>query len=262
MNRMHTRLTALMGLFALAALGSFLAGRALAQEKTVQHVPAGPHEVKVELKHSKVIHVQGNHLVTQLENGTLEAVLVPDDFRFHMDGQLLSVHDLHEGMMITEETITTTRPVIIKTVEVKNGTIWFANGPHISIRDENNKVHEYVIPEWSKVIINGEETSVYNLRKGMKVNTTIMTEEPVTFAEREGKTHVRHPMPATHAEMRETAPTRPEPSPMEARPAEPAQPEPEMNELPKTASPLPLVGLAGLLSLGAAFGVGLWRRLF
>lgn len=260
MNRMKTRFATVFGLMALAALGSFLAGRALAQEKTVEHVPAGPHEVKVELKHSTVVHVEGNQLVARLENGTLEAVQIPEDFRFHMDGQMLSVHELHPGMTLTEEVTTTVRPVIIRTVEVKNGTIWFANGTHISIRDENNKVHHYTIPEWSKVTINGDEMSVFDLRQGMKVNTTIMTEEPVNFVEREAKTRVQHPVPATREELREPTPT-PEPTVTEEPTAEPAPaPEAEVKELPKTASPLPLFGLGALLSLGAAFGLRRLRR--
>jgi LPXTG-motif cell wall-anchored protein len=34
------------------------------------------------------------------------------------------------------------------------------------------------------------------------------------------------------------------------------------NRLPKTASTLPLIGLAGLLALGSAFGIGALRRAY
>ena len=54
----------------------------------------------------------------------------------------------------------------------------------------------------------------------------------------------------------------PEPAP--AAPAPVAQPEPEPEPeppvLPKTASPLPAVGLVGLISLGLAGGVHALRR--
>lgn len=269
MNRMRTRLTSLFGLLTLVALGSFLAGSAIAQEKKVERLPAGQHEVSVELNHSTVVHVEGNHLVARLENGTLEAVQVPDDFRFHVDGGTLSVHELKPGMMITERVTSTTTPMIIRTVEVKNGTIWYANPPHLSIRDANNKVHMYTVPEWAKVIVEGEETSVFALRKGMKINTTIMTEEPVTYVERESKTMVRHPAEQAKAEPVPTP--RPEPTRSVTRPAtppvtppaeQPVAAEPAMNELPETASPLPLIGLVGLLSLAASFGLRRFRKSF
>jgi hypothetical protein len=261
MNRMRTRLSSLFGLLTLVALGSFLAGSAIAQEKKVEHIPAGPHEVSVELNHSTVVHVEGNHLVARLENGTLEAVQVPEDFRFHIDSQTLSVHQLKPGMIITERVTSTTKPMIIRTVEIKNGTIWFANPPHITIRDANNKMHEYTVPEWAKVIVNGEETSVFDLRKDMKINTTIMTEEPVTYVERETKTVVRHPAEEAKAEPVPTP--RPEPRQPVTRPAPPpTAPEPAVNELPETASPLPLIGLIGLLSLAASFGLRLFRKSF
>lgn len=258
MNCKRTKLTSLFVLLALAALGSFLAGSATAQEKQVQHIPAGPHEVNVELNHSTVVHVEGNHLVVRLENGTLEAIQVPEAFRFHLGDRQLSVHELQPGMIVSERVVSTSKPMTIRTVEIKNGTIWHANPPHISIRDENNKVHLYTVPEWAKVTIDGEETSVFNLRKGMKINTTIMTEEPAIFVERESKTTVRHPAPASRHELRNVEP-QPKRTPVETRPTEP-EPEPAMERLPETASPLPLIGLVGLLSLGASFGLRLLRK--
>ena len=43
--------------------------------------------------------------------------------------------------------------------------------------------------------------------------------------------------------------------PVEVANSEPAPAEPQAAELPQTASSLPLVGLVGLLSLGACFGL-------
>ena len=72
------------------------------------------------------------------------------------------------------------------------------------------------------------------------------------------------PAPAPPAEpvaAAPPAPPAPEPAPQTAQqaPAEPPRPVAQA-PLPNTASPLPLVGLIGLLSLSAAFGMRLRRR--
>jgi LPXTG cell wall anchor motif len=73
--------------------------------------------------------------------------------------------------------------------------------------------------------------------------------------------------PAQVAEARPPAPPAPGPvAAKPARPAEPPQPVPEPTkaaQLPKTASPFPLIAIAGLLSAGAGLGIrALRRRLF
>jgi opacity protein-like surface antigen len=69
------------------------------------------------------------------------------------------------------------------------------------------------------------------------------------------------PAPAPEVEVVEAAP---EPAPAPAAAAQAAQPEPAplvaQAELPRTASPLPLAGLAGLLTFAAAAGIRRIRR--
>jgi len=70
----------------------------------------------------EVIAVNGNQLVVNLPEGTRE-MSVPDDFRFIINGQPMSVHQLKAGMKgtATITTRTTTTPVTI--TEVRNGTV-------------------------------------------------------------------------------------------------------------------------------------------
>ena len=58
-----------------------------------------------ETKKFQVIAVDGNQLVVKVPEGTRE-LTVPDDFRFNVDGKMLSVHELKPGMAGTA-TITT-----------------------------------------------------------------------------------------------------------------------------------------------------------
>ncbi|HEV2387254.1 MAG TPA: hypothetical protein VGS20_08365 [Candidatus Acidoferrales bacterium] len=258
------RWTRLWGLLAFAALGSFLAAGASAQQKTVEHRAAGPHEVNVELKHSTVAYIEGNHLVARLEDGSLEAIRIPAGTRFDVEGQQMTLSELKPGMIITETTIHTTKPMIVKTVEITDGKVFRVIGNRLIIQDKDNKLVHLTIPEWAKITIHGEDMELQDLRPGMTVTATFITEEPMTVVERQTKTHVRNPAKAPKTTVKEEALTQPETAPrhhagtLTEHPT-PAPEEPA-TELPATASPLPLAGLAGLLSLAASLVLRLSRK--
>jgi cell division septation protein DedD len=254
MNGKRTIFTTLFGLLAFVAMASFLAGSARAQQ--TQQKPSGTEEIEVQYEHSKVVYVEGNHLVTEKPDGMLEAVLVPEDARFHMGDQVLTVHDLKPGMLLTDTITTTIKPMLLTRVDVTGGTIFHVNGERITIRDANFKLHTYRIPSWSKVMIEGEPMSIYDLRAGMPIQATILTEEPISVAERSTRTTVTPaPEPAAKAEPPAT-----EAQPVEEEAAPQPEPQPAPTELPKTASPIPLIGLLGLLSLAASFGLKAARK--
>ncbi len=84
-------------------------------------------------KSFEVISVVGNDLVVKLPEGTKE-LTVPEDFRFTVDGQQLSVHDLKPGMKGTAVVTTKTTLVPVTVTEVKNGTVRQVNGPTIIVQ--------------------------------------------------------------------------------------------------------------------------------
>jgi hypothetical protein len=258
MNRKYMDWTRFLGFLAFAAAACLFVGNAQAQKKTVERIPAGPHQTQVTMHHSTVVAVEGNHLVVRRSSGIVEALEIPEDFRFHMDGRTLSVHELQPGMIVTETVTTITKPMIVKTVQIHDGTVWHAAGENVTIRDKANKLTEYRIPSWAKVEVDGIEQSVFDLRRGMKLTTTIITEQPLDVVERQSRTTVRHPAQPTRPAVAEQPPVQ---QPAEAQPAEEAAAQPPARELPKTASPLPLIGLLGFFSLAAALGLRMLRKL-
>lgn len=263
MNRTYRQWSRVLGFLAFAAAACLFVGNAQAQQKTVEHVPAGPHEVQVTMHHSTVVMVEGNHLVVRRSNGVLDALQIPEDFRFHMGDRALTVHELKPGMIITETVTSTSKPMIVKTVVIDHGTVWHANGEYVSIRTRDNKVNEYKIPSWAKVTVDGVEQSVFDLRRDMEISATIVTEEPLHVVEEERRTNVHHPAEPSRPAVAEQVPAQ-EPN---GEPSEPmsnneeAAAEPSNGELPHTASPLPWIGLVGLVSLGASFGLRMLRKL-
>jgi hypothetical protein len=210
-------------------------------------------QTTTETKAFEVIAVQGNDLVVKLPEGTKE-LTVPEDFRFTVDGQQLSVHDLKPGMKGTAvvTTKTTLHPVTV--TEVKNGTVRQVSGPTIIVQTaEGYKMFTEgdVDKRGVKIMRNGAPAQLSDFRAGDKLSATIITEMPprvVTEKEVTATTARAESAPAK-------APT------AAAAPSAAAEPADSGKQLPKTASPLPLVGLVGLTSLLAGLGLTLRRRL-
>jgi hypothetical protein len=197
----------------------------------------------------EVIAVNGNQLVVRLPEGTRE-MSVPDDFRFIINGQPMSVHQLRAGMQgtATITTRTTTTPVTI--TEVKNGTVVKRTGESLLVRTENNEVKSFVQADLEKrnlsIMRDGKPARVSDFREGDKLSVTfITTKPPQILTERE-----------VQATLAEAAP------PLVAAPA-PPQPQATVaaRELPKTASSWPLRGLASALLLGLGLSLSARRRL-
>lgn len=222
----------------------------------VLFVAAGiaPAQTTTETKNFEVIAVQGNDLVVKLPEGTKQ-LTVPDDFRFTVDGQQLSVHDLKPGMKgtATVTTRTTLHPVTV--TEVKNGTVRQVSGPTIIVQTaEGYKMFTEgdVDKRGVKIMRNGQPAELSDFRAGDKLSATIITEMPPrAVTEKE--------VSATLARAETSAPAKAHAA--AAPSSAPMEPAAEGKHLPKTASTLPLVGLVGLTSLLAGAGLTLRRRL-
>jgi hypothetical protein len=211
------------------------------------------HQTKV--KNAEVIHVSGHQIVVELENGGFELLNLPKDFLFDIDGRHLTVHQLEPGMKLSQEIHTVTTPQEVTSVRTIEGTVWHVAGPHVILSFPNGENKSYTAREGTVFKINGEDKTVFDLRKGMKISATIVTVEPQTLV-------------STHTVVTGQAPPKPEVAfegplliervpeePAIAKTTEPAAPVTE--ELPKTASYLPLIGLLGLLLLACYAGLKL-----
>jgi hypothetical protein len=246
---------------------------ALAQEmpRTTTERLKGTPTVKTETLHGTVAYVEGNRLVVKMASGDLRTFTVPDSRRFNIDGQELKVNDLKPGTTLTATVKTTTTPVTERTTTVGTGTVWYVAGNTVILTLPNNENRMYKVKDSYRFTVNGQQASVHDLRKGMVISAEKITEEPNTEVASETAV-VGHapaaPKPkseAARAMPPEPAPTpaprpAPAPAPAAAAPAPtPAPaPEPAPKELPHTASPLPLIGLAGLSLMAGSLAL---RRL-
>ena len=226
-------------------------------------------------KKFQVISVTGNQLVVRLPEGTRE-LTVPDDFRFNVDGKMLSVHELKAGMAgsATITTKTTVTPVTV--TEVKNGTVMQASGASVIVRtDEGIKMFTQgdLDKRGIKVMKDGKFAELSELRANDKLTAVFITSKPprivtekevaATLAQSGGGAAgagagagggaAAKPAPAGAAST-VAAPSAAASGTSGAPGGAPAR------KLPKTATALPLLGLAGLTSLLAGLGLTIRRR--
>jgi hypothetical protein len=221
------------------------AGVSLAQQSTT---------TSTQTKTFQVIAVNGNDLVVQLPEGTRE-LTVNDDFRFTVDGQQLSVHDLKPGMKgsATITTKTTVTPVTV--TEVKNGTVMQASGPSIIVKtDQGIKMFSQgdIDKRGVKIMRNGAPAVINDFHQGDQITATIITSHPPhVMTEKQVNATLAKASGGTMAAPAASAAPAPAAAPAEA---------PAAKHLPKTASLWPTLWLASMLSLGLGVFLTLRRR--
>lgn len=243
----------LAGTAGLVFLASFAALNAQVQTETSTTQGAASKQVTVE--RGEVVLVNGNDLIVKGEDGQIRHFAnVPESARVDVNGQQLGIHDLKPGMKLQRTITTTTTPRTITTVQTVNGRVWNVTPPNsVILTLEDGKNESFKIPKGQKFTVNGQEMDAFGLRKGMMISATKIVEVPETVVNQQRKVTGSMPPP-------------PAPPPADApilvatlAPVAVAAPAAEP-ELPKTGSLLPLVGLLGLLSLGASFCMRMMRR--
>jgi hypothetical protein len=152
-----------------------------AQDTTKTNAKQGPGSTQVQVERGEVVYVSGNDLVVKMENGEVRHVTVPDSVRATVDGKELSVHELKPGMKLQRTITTTSTPKTVTTVRTIQGKVFHVNAPSsviLTLPDGTNK--QYKVPKGQKFTIGGEEKTVFDLRKGMNVAATVLTQVPET----------------------------------------------------------------------------------
>jgi LPXTG-motif cell wall-anchored protein len=217
-----------------------------------------------------VQYVEGNTLVVKMAGGDIRSFTPPDSRKFMIDGQELTVHDLKPGTRLHAQVTNTQTSVTDRTTTVGEGKVWYVAGPNVILTLPNGENRQYKVKDDYRFMVDGKKATVFELRKGMVVKAEKIVETPRVELAQDVAVTGTAPKPKAEVAAAAPAPT-PTPAPAmkrvaKAEPApapapEPAAPAPEPaatpTKLPKTGSPLPLMGLAGL---GFAAASMLMRR--
>jgi hypothetical protein len=225
-----------------------------AQVNTTTSETEGEATHKVQVEHGTVASVNGNHLFVRMEDGSLRDIPnVPEAARAFVDGKELSVHELKPGMKLEHTITTTSTPKTVTTVQTVTGKVFHIQPPsRVILRLEDGTNQSFNIPKGQKFNIDGQMVDAWGLKKGMNVSATKVVETPVNVVTQNRRvTGSAPPPPDPPADAPILVATTQPPAPAAAAPPT----EVAAQELPKTASPLPLTGLLGLLCIGLSLAM-------
>jgi LPXTG-motif cell wall-anchored protein len=263
MDRDAIRRALSLGRATLAGLGCIIAVGLAQQSVTVER--------------GEVLAVNGNDIMVRMDTGEVRHVTAPPGATANVDGRQITVNELRPGMKLQRTTITTTTNRMVSSVRTTNGTVWQVNAPYVIFTGPDGKNKQVKVPDGTKFTIDGEQKTVFDLRKGMKFTATIVTQAPETVVTSSRSTTGTAPPPPkpviasvpTKIEGPMLIEEAPAPKPVQvakatpppaAAPAAPSAPEPAPKQLPSTGSPLPMMGLLGLTLSLAGFGIRLARK--
>ena len=188
------------------------------------------------VKAGTVVSVDGNKVVLRESDGDHQYNL-PDGFKFDLDGRSVGVDEIKPGMkigaVITDKV--TTRNVTV--TQVASATVMQVAPGGIVVKTSKGELKSYDFKDSAGndiyMVKDGKQIPLNSVKKGDKLTGTLVSTLPPTITtERTAKAKAVAPAaePTTVAAV------------------EPAR-------LPKTASPLPLIGLLAVLSAGIALAL-------
>jgi len=248
---------------------ALVAVTAVAQTTSTSKQVTGTQTSTTKLNATVVVNDNGT-IVAKMANGELKTFNPPAHLMVTVDGQAIPARELKVGTVVSGTTITTTKSVLERTVTVNSGTVWFVSGTTVIVTMADGKNKMFKVNSDYKFTVDGQQTDVFSLRKGMRVSGEKIVEEPLTeIAANSTFTGIApKPKPVVAA----APPPRPAPKPAPApvhvaaavpTPAPTPEPapvqEPAPAKLPKTGSFLPLAGLLGMLFTSTGLGLRKFR---
>lgn len=224
---------------------------AWAQDTSRTEVTQEPATTQSETVSGTVVYVSGDDLVVKLDSGEVKEYHVAPGATALADGKEITIKDVQPGMKLQKTITTVTTPTYVQTIRTIKGRVWHVSPPDMVILTlpEGNK--QYRIPQGQKFNIDGEEKTAWDLRKGMNVSATVITTVPSTQIEMAKSVTGKMPAPATPPAQGALLVEEPKAPVQQAAAGAPA--------LPKTASIFPLLGVWGLLLVGASFALRMVR---
>jgi len=243
-----------------------------AHAQTTTQQMRGTPTVTTEQLRGEVVKVEGNTLVVKMSSGDLRTFTnIPDSRRAVVDGVEVGVRDLKPGTRLTANITKTTTPITVRTTTVKTAKVWYVSAPHVILTLPDGQNKQYTVPDDYKFVVNGQPATVFDLRPGMNVSAEKIVEEPTVEITTDSKVVGQAPAPAAAkpAASSTAASSTAKPAtssasstakPAAAPPPAAAAPAPAPAKLPKTASPVPFMGLLGLLMVGGSLALRRVRR--
>lgn len=192
-------------------------------------------DVKTTKMSGTVIDVYDNNLVVKMSSGDVKIFNPPADRKFIIDGQEKTLADLQVGTHLTATITETTTTATQIQVDSISGQVLYASGPTVVLKLSTGEARKFFVGKDhpAKFTADGKDITVFELKKGMNVTATKISEVPVDVLSTDSVVTGSAPKMAKTAEA--------------ASAGAPA--------MPKTGSSLPLFAQLGVLFIVLAFGI-------
>ena len=195
--------------------------------------------VRTTTKSGTVESVVGNKVVLREADGLHEYNL-PDGFKFQLAGRDVGVADIKPGMAVNAQITDTITTRQVKLTRVDSGTVAQVAPGGIVLKEKDGSLKSYDFKDAAGndiyFVRDGKEVSLRNVKVGERLSGTFVSTLPPQETSQRAVV------------AKATAPAEPAPAPVAVAAATPQR-------LPKTASPLPLLGLFALISAGLALAL-------
>jgi hypothetical protein len=196
--------------------------------------------LRTSTKSGTVESVAGNKVVLREADGLHEYNL-PDGFKFQLAGRDVGVSDIKPGMAVNANITDTVTTRQVKLTRIDSGTVAQVAPGGIVLKEQNGNLKSYDFKDAAGndiyFVRDGKEVSLRNVKVGERLSGTfVSTLPPQETSQRSVVAKATEPAPP------------PSPAPVAVAAATPQR-------LPKTASPLPLLGLLALVSAGVALAL-------
>jgi hypothetical protein len=210
-------------------------------------------DVKTTKLSGTVVSVEGNNLIVKMSTGDVKVFTPQPDRKFIIDGKELTLAELQPGTKLNATITESTSTVMNKTVENLQGTVLYAAGPNVVLVLASGEARKYFVGKDHPAQFkdsNGKDITVFDLRKGMEVTATKITEAPVDVISTESVVTGSAPQVAQAPASKPA----PEPEPASA-PAPAPAPAAKAPVMPKTGTSLPLIAQLGFAFIVIAFAI-------
>ena len=179
MTAIRRILTGAVVALTVITLPSFTAAAQQIPQSTTERIPGAP-KVTTEKVSGIVLQAEGNTLVVKMTTGDIREFVVPESRQFIIDGKQLTVHDIKPGTKLQATVTTTTTPITERTTTVGTGTVFFVSGKTVILTLPNGENKMYQVEDYYRFNVGGENASVHDLRKGMRISAEKIVEAPRT----------------------------------------------------------------------------------
>ena len=123
--------TILRGLLGGGALCLAFSLPSVAQVQSSTAVEHGPATKDVTVERGEIVYISGNSVVVKMDDGSLRRFdNVPESLTFMVDGKPVNINNAKVGMKLEKQTVRTTTPKTVTTVETVTGKVWHVQPPN------------------------------------------------------------------------------------------------------------------------------------